>query len=386
MSLRIFLYTYHEFFLNVLNLSPFLIQDLLRHNDISILILVLEVVMTPNMGYGVYAAFDIPAWDLLDEYMGQLITTRMAMDDDFDFYSFEMPGIGASTAKHYGNWTRFVNHTCVNANVSAQNTMLGGRRTVVFQALRNIAAGEELLLHYGPGYFSDEEGEILCRCADFPSPHVPPAEEDAAPGNNSAASGPPAPRSFGMQLRSSVSSRNEWITTTKSWMGQLRPSGSSRWTTLHWRLLEQLIRRRRNQNDWLNKYGYAQLPPSTGDPLVGQRVTRGRVSMRIREWHVDVAKAFRADNVCGITLGQPWDMNVLIVRIFAVVIAARRRMTRENSRRRDRSTTPPEPINQATPARPPTQQGVLPTPPATVPATVPGVLPTPPATIARPVP
>ncbi|KAL1850652.1 hypothetical protein Daus18300_012863 [Diaporthe australafricana] len=279
---------------------------------VLILILVLKVVLTLYMGYGVYAAVDIPAGEKLDEYMGQLIPTRMAQSNDLDDYSFEIIGIGSSTAKDYGNWTRFVNHTCVNFNVTAELSMLGGRRTIVFQTSRNIAAGEELLLNYGTGYFAAGEGEIMCQCADFPGPHLPPTPGGAAPANTRAVKGPPAASTFGMQLRSDVSSRNAWITSTKAWMGQLRPSGSSRWTTLHWRLLEQLIRRRRNRNDWLNKYGYAQLPPSTGDPLVGQSVTKGNSSMRIREWHVDVAKAFLADDVCGITGGQPWGMNELM--------------------------------------------------------------------------
>lgn len=50
--------------------------------------------------------------------------------------------------------------------------MYGHRRGVIYRANRDIAAGEQLFVHYGQDYFSGMR--LQCVCDAQPAPHQPP--------------------------------------------------------------------------------------------------------------------------------------------------------------------------------------------------------------------
>lgn len=69
-----------------------------------------------------------------------------------------------------------MNHRCM-PNVEADVTShYGGQRAVTFVAGRDIAAGEQLFISYGPAYFTGLGISCLCDC--YEGEHIPPGGED----------------------------------------------------------------------------------------------------------------------------------------------------------------------------------------------------------------
>lgn len=333
----------------------------------SVLILHFTVRPTPNnaIGLGVFAGVRLFEGQLLDEYFGELIPPRMASERLDDNYMFQILNVASSSARDYGNWTRFVNHSCRDFNVEAVDDVLGGRRTITFRAIRNIKAGEQLLIDYGINYFGDADGEILCRCPAFPEPHLPPRQENRAPQTKQAFPGARTGATVPKPADVSVPEQNQWLTRNKAWLGEEEPNGSSRWTMVHWRVLERLIRRRREWNVWRNKEEFINLPTSRGDPLIKSYISGERSQLTIMQWHLDVVKAFQRDRVCGTKQGTQWETKDLLKRIFAVLIAVRRRKGRAALAER-RAGMSPSISEPETPERSGTATGHLPTPPSTV--------------------
>lgn len=279
---------------------------------------------------------------MLDEYFGELIPTAVANEDNDDNYSYQITGTQiSSTSKNYGNWTRFLNHRCRMFNVEARNDVCGGRRTITFRALRSIAQGEQLYIDYGPGYFGDAQNFILCGCPDFRGLHLPPANRGTKRKANTQAvpSGRQKKRARTRKRADlTISEQGAWIFQEKEWLGRQAPNGSADWTMVHWRLLEQLIRRRRDSRDWREMREFGKLSSSRGDALINSLVTmtttnidgvtRTNAQMTIKEWHIDVTKAFARDPVCGTRQGVSWGTDELLKRVFALVVAARRRRRR----------------------------------------------------------
>lgn len=102
-------------------------------------------------GKGVFAAQDLAEGETLIEYVGEVITWKEALrrhphdpkDPNHTFY-FHIDEKHVIDAKHGGNSSRWINHSC-DPNCEADEN--GGR--VFIKALRNIAAGEELNYDYG---------------------------------------------------------------------------------------------------------------------------------------------------------------------------------------------------------------------------------------------
>ncbi|KAK2068792.1 hypothetical protein P8C59_003413 [Phyllachora maydis] len=128
-------------------------------------------------GYGVFVrpGHRLRAGAPLGEYLG------LVKPWDMDYgrnsaYLFELgPGPQPHAlvdAERCGNWTRFVNSHCA-PNVAVRNTQAGGRAMVLFEAARDLAAGEQVLVCYGRQYFaSGLQGP--CRCDHVEGPHLPP--------------------------------------------------------------------------------------------------------------------------------------------------------------------------------------------------------------------
>jgi hypothetical protein len=130
-------------------------------------------------GLGVFVLPDqtIAEGDWLGEYLGQLLPANAPEAETSD-YAFDMPGRAVERVRRvivdaatHGNWTRFVNSSC-EPNVQALAEQVGKVRVIVYRALRDIQAGEQLLVTYGRGYF--EERGILCCCEAKREPHLPP--------------------------------------------------------------------------------------------------------------------------------------------------------------------------------------------------------------------
>lgn len=120
-------------------------------------------------GYGAFAkpGSSIAKGDYLREYIGELhpLGTR-----NESLYRFDIPGVCTIDAEAAGNWCRFINSSCApNARCFAD--FVGGWHVVLFEALRDIAAGEELTFNYGRTYFAGAGFE--CRCTEVKGPHLP---------------------------------------------------------------------------------------------------------------------------------------------------------------------------------------------------------------------
>lgn len=118
----------------------------------------------PKKGVGVRALQHIPAGTILGEYVGVLRSTSYKGDPVYAFMmtlydgKFDEP-VAMISSKRYGNWTRFINHSC-NASTSFEEMTLGDKHRVFVCATRDIEMFEEIEINYGPDYWTNRE----CRC------------------------------------------------------------------------------------------------------------------------------------------------------------------------------------------------------------------------------
>ncbi len=120
-------------------------------------------------GTGVRALEPIRQGDILGEYSGQIIpanTTDPKYVDNVYSYHFAPPGHFDTSAmissKLYGNWTRYISHSC-NANTGFKLMTIGKRYRVMIVATRNINVFEEVTVDYGPCYFGPH---LQCLCSE----------------------------------------------------------------------------------------------------------------------------------------------------------------------------------------------------------------------------
>jgi SET domain-containing protein len=105
-------------------------------------------------GKGVYALQDLAEGETLIEYVGEVISWKEALrrhphdptDPNHTFY-FHIDEKHVIDAKHGGNSSRWINHSCAPNCQTEVSDEDGGR--VFIKALRNIKAGEELFYDYG---------------------------------------------------------------------------------------------------------------------------------------------------------------------------------------------------------------------------------------------
>ena len=121
-------------------------------------------------GNGVFAVQDIAEGEIIIEYVGEIIDWKEALrrhphdpkDPNHTFY-FHMDESRVIDAKHGGNSSRWINHSC-DGNCEADEE--GGR--VFIKALRDIKAGEELNYDYGliidERYTPKLKAEYPCWC------------------------------------------------------------------------------------------------------------------------------------------------------------------------------------------------------------------------------
>jgi len=98
-------------------------------------------------GLGLFAAAPIPTRKLIIEYIGRRIPTKEAREIDrrrANKYLFEIDNRWTIDGKTRRNTARYVNHSC-NPNVEAESN----RGRLMFRAIEDIVAGEEITLDYG---------------------------------------------------------------------------------------------------------------------------------------------------------------------------------------------------------------------------------------------
>jgi hypothetical protein len=108
------------------------------------------------LGYGVFAATDIPSLTYLGEYTG-IVKRRNNRKNRFNDYVFSYDLCGKSTrwcidAKDRGNFTRFLNHSD-HPNLTSRWLIRGGITHIIFYTNQRIKKGTQLTYCYGPWYW-----------------------------------------------------------------------------------------------------------------------------------------------------------------------------------------------------------------------------------------
>lgn len=119
-------------------------------------------------GLGLFAAVPIAERNLVIEYLGRRIPTAKAQEIDRrrgNKYLFEIDARWTIDGSTRRNLARYVNHSC-NPNVEAE--LLGGR--MMYRALKDIAAGEEITVDYGEEHMEFYFGKAGCLCRACASP------------------------------------------------------------------------------------------------------------------------------------------------------------------------------------------------------------------------
>jgi uncharacterized protein len=120
-----------------------------------------DVTVGPSVidGQGVFAAEPIPAARKIGEIRGESLSVdeaRIRATRHERVMIVELSPRRAIDFHQSGDPMRFTNHSCQpNARLDLRN----GR--VEFYAVRDIATGEEITVHYGE---SHHEGRLTCRC------------------------------------------------------------------------------------------------------------------------------------------------------------------------------------------------------------------------------
>ncbi|VDM45468.1 unnamed protein product [Toxocara canis] len=104
------------------------------------------------------------------EYTGQLISGEEADRREDDNYLFEIIDDASSyciDAKHHGNVSRFVNHSC-DANLMIVRVVWDANVRhfphICFFAKNNITRGEELTIDYGKQWWDVKLRKFACKC------------------------------------------------------------------------------------------------------------------------------------------------------------------------------------------------------------------------------
>ncbi|KAI9739211.1 MAG: hypothetical protein M1834_007424 [Cirrosporium novae-zelandiae] len=118
-------------------------------------------------GIGVRSLQAIPAGTILGEYVGEIRHPHMCRGT---IYSLEVPvaddtdnrWVAAVDATRFGNWTRFMNHSC-NPGAVFQLFSYGEKRRMLAITVRSIGVFEEITCDYGDLYWHKDR---LCRCGE----------------------------------------------------------------------------------------------------------------------------------------------------------------------------------------------------------------------------
>lgn len=117
-----------------------------------------------NLGVGIRVLQPIRKNQLLAEYVGEIVPEDCCVDD---IYSIAFtphngaPSTATITSQEYGNWTRFVNHSC-DAHAIFGNRVIGNKHRIMLISTKDIGMFEELTVDYGNTYWATRS--TLCKC------------------------------------------------------------------------------------------------------------------------------------------------------------------------------------------------------------------------------
>lgn len=126
-----------------------------------------ELVQYPVRGVGVRALANLRRGDILDEYVGELHPSDYQGDPVYALalvVSEETAdGPVHISSKQFGNWTRFINHSC-RPSTEFYRMVVGDRVMVAIRVLRNISFGDEITVNYGANYWLN--ADRFCECGE----------------------------------------------------------------------------------------------------------------------------------------------------------------------------------------------------------------------------
>jgi hypothetical protein len=114
------------------------------------------------IGLGLFAAVPIRERKLIVEYSGRRIATGKAREIDRrrgNKYLFEIDHRWTIDGATRSNVARYVNHSC-DPNAEAESN----RGRLMYRAIKDIAAGEEITVDYGEEHMALYFGKSGCLC------------------------------------------------------------------------------------------------------------------------------------------------------------------------------------------------------------------------------
>lgn len=123
----------------------------------------------------------IKKFEFIDEYVGEIITQseadrRMTRHRKGDCnYQFEVNTEQTIDSAHFGNLTRFINHSSDAPNCKSTVKLVNAEHRIGFYALRDIKRHEELLFDYGVTFANElkeqyaDNGDVDEEMADAPA-------------------------------------------------------------------------------------------------------------------------------------------------------------------------------------------------------------------------
>ena len=133
----------------------------------SIIRPLVELLEYDGKGIGIRTLQPIQKDRPLGEYVGEILHPRGTKDPE-GTYGLAISGpndsyetVGIVNARHYGNWTRYINHSC-DPNTEFASMLIGRKQRAVIKTLRDVAMFEELTVHYGDEYWIHRD--FRCRC------------------------------------------------------------------------------------------------------------------------------------------------------------------------------------------------------------------------------
>lgn len=126
-----------------------------------------ELLEYDGKGVGIRALQPIQKHHPLGEYVGEIFHPRSTKDPE-GTYGLAICGpnescdpVGVINSRHYGNWTRYINHSC-DPNTEFTSVLIGRKQRAMVRTLRDVAMFEELTVHYGDDYWIHRS--FRCRC------------------------------------------------------------------------------------------------------------------------------------------------------------------------------------------------------------------------------
>ncbi len=127
--------------------------------------------VNPVMGTGVRALQRFPAGSLLEEYVGEIYPPAgRGMYNDSTYLLSQKRSVAGHRAEDamlidpsiYGNWTRYINHSCEPSTDFVMYSCGDKMLTCVRVRDRPIEFGDKITIDYGRDYFVNQR--LACRC------------------------------------------------------------------------------------------------------------------------------------------------------------------------------------------------------------------------------